>query len=168
MPEPLNEVTFVGHLGTTTGIRAAERRKHGIPILIEPRLRESLNRNIARITGGRYDQVEVDDQLRIRVVTPETGQLIPVDELSRGAQDQIFCLERLEIANLLDPATGTTPLFLDEPFVHFDETRLHGALELVAKEAASRQIVLFTTDQSVLQAADSLDDSVQLTMLDGP
>lgn len=35
MAEPINEVTFVGRLGTTTGVRAAERRAVGLPVLIE-------------------------------------------------------------------------------------------------------------------------------------
>lgn len=35
MPDPINEVTFVARLGTTTGVRAAERRTAGLPVLIE-------------------------------------------------------------------------------------------------------------------------------------
>lgn len=35
MSEPLNEVTFVGHLGSTTSVRAARRRANDEPVLIE-------------------------------------------------------------------------------------------------------------------------------------
>ena len=134
----------------------------------QPRLRDSLNRNIAQITGGRYEQVEVDDQLNIKVIAPESGELTSVDQLSQGTQDQIFCLERLEIANLLDPATGTAPLLLDEPFVHFDHKRLPSALELVAEEAADRQVMVFTTDSSMADDGRKLGKGVTVIDLGGP
>jgi N-6 DNA Methylase len=35
MPEPLNEVTFVGRLGTITSLRAERRRAEGLPVLID-------------------------------------------------------------------------------------------------------------------------------------
>lgn len=111
-----------------------------------PHLKEALVRNLPRITDGRYREATIDEQLQIKVVAPETGRLVPVGQLSRGTQDQIYLVERLEIARLLDPTTGRAPLFLDDPFARFDDRRLRYGLEILAEVAVRRQVVLFSDD----------------------
>lgn len=118
-----------------------------------PHLKAALDRNLARITNDRYRQVEIDDALNITVVAPETGRMVPASQLSHGTQDQIFYVERLEIIDLLDPTTGKAPLLVDEPFAHFDEDRLTAALQLMAEETSERQVMLFTCDQELVEAA---------------
>lgn len=118
-----------------------------------PRLNAALERNLPRITDGRYRVAVVDDELGIRVEAPETGRMVPVSELSRGTQDQIYLIERLEIAALLDPTTGEAPLLLDDPFARFDETRLRLALHVLRDVAAERQVVLFSEDAAIVEEA---------------
>src|SRR5205085_1017282 len=111
-----------------------------------PHLNEALRRNLARITGGRYHEALVDSDLSIKVVVPETGQIVSADDLSRATRDQIFLVERLEIARLLAPTKGSAPLLLDDPFAHYDNVRLRYGLEILAETARDRQVILFSED----------------------
>lgn len=133
-----------------------------------PRLKAALDRNLARITDNRYQRVEIDDELNITVVAPETGRMVPAARLSRGTQDQIFYVERLEIIDLLDPTTGKAPLLVDEPFSHFDEERLAAALRLLEEETHERQVMLFTCDEDLVEAACRVCDNPAVIDLGTP
>lgn len=131
-----------------------------------PHLNAALEAALPSITGGRYSRAAVDDDLAVSVVAPETGALVPVDLLSRGTQDQIVMVERLEIARILDPTGGSLSLLLDDPFAHFDPQRLHAGVRLLAEVARTRQVLLFTEDPVVVAAAR--DEAGEVLELDGP
>jgi DNA repair exonuclease SbcCD ATPase subunit len=120
---------------------AAELRRE-----FAPHLNQALKKNLARLTGGRYADAMVDAGLGVSVVVPETGKLQSADELSRATKDQIFLVERLEIARLLAPTKGRAPLLLDDPFARYDRGRLRHGLEVLAEAATERQIVVFSED----------------------
>jgi DNA repair exonuclease SbcCD ATPase subunit len=133
-----------------------------------PRLNEALCRNLGRITGGRYHEARVDSDLSVKVVVPETGQVVSADDLSRATKDQIFLVQRLEIARLLAPTKGSAPLLLDDPFAHYDSERLRYGLEILGETAESRQVILFSEDPSVAALADELCPSCAVVELLAP
>lgn len=146
-------------------LKEAAREAHRA---FRPHLERALKANLARLTNGRYSEVSIDDELQITVVAPETGRRVPAEELSRGTQDQIFFVERLEMIDLLDPTTGEAPLLLDEPFVHFDGMRLPLALELLGEEADERQVILFTTDVALAKQAAAVRNDSNVISLEAP
>jgi uncharacterized protein YhaN len=115
-----------------------------------PHLNAALERNLPRITDGRYRKAVVGEDLQIQVEAPEHGRMVPVDLLSRGTQDQIYLVERLEIARLLDRTMGAAPMLLDDPFAHFDAVRLRLALAVLGEVALERQVVLFSEDAGLV------------------
>lgn len=123
--------------------------------LYAPPLNSALVEHLPRLTGGRYTDAVVREDLSILVTAPETNERISVEELSRGTRDQIFLAQRLAIANLLDETGGRAPLLLDDPFAHFDATRLALAVDLLGEMAETRQIVLFSEDERVAELAES-------------
>lgn len=133
-----------------------------------PYLKRSLDEHLSRITGGRYSDAEIDDDLRITVMAPETGRMIMAELLSRGTQDQIYFVERLAIVDLLDATNERLPLLLDEPFAHFDAGRLEAGCELVAAASEQRQIVLFTTHPEVAELARAAYPDAALVELEAP
>lgn len=128
-----------------------EARKNFRPVL-----EESLSDDLPLITDGRYAEVEVDDELNVFVIAPETGLRVAADSLSRGTQDQIFLVQRLAIANLLDRSGGIAPLLLDDPFAHFDRMRLKLGLKLLDQAAETRQVILFSEDEHLLAPAQEI------------
>lgn len=133
-----------------------------------PHLNAALQRHLPRITDGRYVNAVVDEDLQIRVQAPETGKFVSVGVLSRGTQDQIYFIQRLEIVRLLDPTTGEAPLLLDDAFTRFDAKRLRLAFGVLAEVASERQVVLFTEDEDMIDIAEDLKIPCSLIRLPAP
>ena len=88
----------------------------------------------------------------MRLQSGERGSLVAADALSRGTQEQVYLLQRLELVSLLSSGE-TLPVLLDDVLGHADPVR-RGALGAVLAEiAASRQVIAFVTDPA---AADAL------------
>lgn len=147
--ERLNEAkTAVAIAREVLSESAAELRRE-----FAPHLNAALKRNLSRITNGRYAEAMVNAELAVHVVVPETGKLQSADELSRATKDQLFLVQRLEIARLLAPTKGKAPLILDDPFAHYDRGRLLRGLEVVAEAAEERQIIVFSEDPDLADLA---------------
>ncbi len=111
-------------------------------------------RHLFQMTRGRYGTLYIDPlTLRIETV-PATGDIdghdtaperILPDALSQGAQDQVHLAVRLALVELIS-AREPQPLFLDDPFVHFDPERRERALKIINKFSKRHQVVLFTCD----------------------
>jgi hypothetical protein len=112
--------------------------------------------HIARITGGRYRRVRVDDtNLGIEVFAPERKDWVPVTDLSQGTLDIVYLAARLGLVRLV---TGDRrpPLVLDDPFVTLDDTRATLALGLLRELAADFQVIYLTTSDRYDHLADSV------------
>lgn len=133
-----------------------------------PYLNAALQRHLPRITDGRYVNAVVDEDLQIRVQAPETGKFVSVDVLSRGTQDQIYFIQRLEIVRLLDPTTGEAPLLLDDAFTRFDVKRLRLAFGILSEVALERQVVLFSEDEDMVRVAEELGIACAVIRLPAP
>jgi DNA repair protein SbcC/Rad50 len=133
-----------------------------------PHLNEALKRNLGKITGGRYEEAMVNSDLAVQVVVPEDGRLHSADDLSRATKDQLFLVQRLEIARLLAPTKGVAPLLLDDPFSHYDHHRLRYGLEVVAEASRDRQIVLFSEDPDLADIAKTFCGECHVIELKAP
>jgi len=135
---------------------------------VAPFLNEALRRELPRITRGRYAGGTVDEDLAIRLYTPESGRLVSIEQLSRGTRDQVALVQRLEIARLLDATSGDAPLFLDDPFAHFDAERLRLGAELIAEVSGRRQVILFTEDAGVMERMQEASPECSVIELPDP
>jgi DNA repair exonuclease SbcCD ATPase subunit len=162
--ERLHEAKYAVALARTVLQEAAEELRREFA----PHLNEALERNLARVTGGRYVRAFVDGELQVQVEIGDGGRLQPADELSRATKDQLFLIERLEIARLLGPTKGAAPLLLDDPFARYDETRLRHALEVIAESARERQVILFSEDRALIDHALEVSPECAVIELPGP
>jgi uncharacterized protein YhaN len=123
--------------------------------------------HLSRITGGRYETLFIDPlTLRIETV-PARGdadalagassapERIEPGSVSQGARDQIHLAVRFALVELMSRGEPQ-PIFLDDPFVHFDPDRRALALDLVREFAAKHQVVLFTCDPRYREAGGRL------------
>jgi DNA repair exonuclease SbcCD ATPase subunit len=121
-------------------------------------LEEHMGPAVARITAGRYDEVQVDERsLAFRVRVPETGQFVDVGQLSRGTADQLFLTARLGLVRLVT-MDRRPPIILDDPFVTFDDERAGRAIELLREAAAEQgfQVLLLTCSDRFDALADAV------------
>ena len=112
---------------------------------------------LSRMTAGRYGALFIDPLTMDIETVPAAGdaaggtaashapERIKPDMVSQGARDQIHLAVRLALLELLSHGEAQ-PLFLDDPFVHFDPMRRERAIELIRDFSRTHQVVLFTCD----------------------
>ena len=116
------------------------RRKH------QPDVIRRASDYLQTITHGRYERLALDEQEdRLVVFEAEEAFSQPVGPpLSRGTLDQIYLALRLAIIDHLDADRERLPIFLDEVFVNWDQSRRHAAFKILNEMAEERQVFVFT------------------------
>ncbi len=84
-----------------------------------------------KLTEKRYKQIQIDDDLQVRVFASEKNDFAELDELSSGTQRQIMLAVRLAISKALVEAgqQGKQFIILDEPFAFFDRERIRNTIK---------------------------------------
>jgi DNA repair exonuclease SbcCD ATPase subunit len=117
-------------------------------------LEKRMRGDLARLTGGRYRRVVVDDAtLDISVFAPERGDWVRLEDLSQGTLDLGYLAARLGLVRLVTQ-DRRPPLVFDDPFVTFDDDRAARAIAVLGELAADFQVVYLTTSARYDHAAD--------------
>ena len=109
-----------------------------------PALGAETARIFSAITGGRYDKVLLDRNLSLSAQPAGDAMPRALSLLSQGAGDQLYLAVRLAICQMVLPRDKAAPLILDDALANFDDQRLAAALDWLAEESRTRQILLFT------------------------
>ena len=119
-------------------------------------LEQQVGRDIARLTGGRYDRVRVDDAtLDLQVFSPDRGDWVGAAQLSKGTLDQVFLAARIGLVRLVTQGRRP-PLVLDDPFVTFDDDRAARATKLLRDLSADFQVIYLTCSARYDDLADAV------------
>ncbi len=122
---------------------------------IAPRLRDAIERHLASITDGRYDEALVHpDSLAVQV-RPADGSWRDAALLSHGTAEQVYLLLRIALAEHLAALGEPAPLVLDDVTVQCDVARTRAILDLLLGLSHDRQIVLFSQENEVLEWAEA-------------
>lgn len=119
-------------------------RESTIKSLGEP-VEKILNQDLEKLLGPRYC-FNFGKEMK-----PETLDVVgsnneaTLNNLSVGAQEQIWCLFRLALGRLLS-AKERQLVILDDPLVNTDESRFYRALEILEDSAHDVQLILVTCD----------------------
>lgn len=119
------------------------------------RLEQAASRYFDAITEESGRTVRFDDVFAVRVRMPDGRDVAP-QQLSRGAQDQLYISLRLAIADLLC-GERRLPLILDDPFVNCDRERLQRIGRLLEVTARTRQILLLTHREEMASWGTRID-----------
>lgn len=94
-------------------------------------VKDLVGRLLPLFTDGRYEHLQLDENLRVRVFSSEKRDFMELEEVSSGTQRQIMLAVRLALSKKLLSRTvkGKQFIFLDEPFAFFDEERTRKALQ---------------------------------------
>lgn len=103
------------------------------------RLRERTSQILSEITGGKYTEVLMDENLKMSVDTGE--RVVALERLSRGTLEQIYFALRMAAGELLC-GQESFPVILDDVFGMYDEERLCAVLKWLYKE--QKQIIIST------------------------
>jgi DNA repair exonuclease SbcCD ATPase subunit len=125
-------------------------------------LEKRMRGDLARLTGGRYRRVAVDDAtLDISLYAPERGAWVRLEDLSQGTLDLGYLAARLGIVRLVTQ-DRRPPLVFDDPFVTFDDARAERAMAMLRDLATDFQVIYLTTSGRYDGAAD------RVVVLPGP
>lgn len=102
------------------------------------RLNERVSGIVKEITGGKYELLRVDKDLKISLYCD--GRMIGLDQVSRGTIEQIYFALRMAASELL--FEEAYPVILDDTFVFYDEKRLANTLKWLKEN--KKQVLLFT------------------------
>lgn len=106
------------------------------------RLAQATSTYFASLSGVDGRRVEIDEGFHLWVVL-DGGRDVLVDQLSQGAQDQLFLALRLAISDLLS-GDYVLPFIFDDPFLNFDAGRLEHTRQAVLNLSYQRQVLLFS------------------------
>lgn len=113
-------------------------------------LNSNVSRTISYITDGKYDQVKLDEKLKISVRHGDS--FVGIDYLSAGTIEQIYLAVRMGVAKML--GKKQMPIIVDDIFGAYDESRLFKTLSLL-EDGEQEQIIIFTANVHI---GDMLDD----------
>jgi|GEM_PF-764659 len=125
---------------------------------ISPDVNEAASQISSRMTGGRYQDVRLDPLKRfaVRVIEPTRQEVVDHEQLSTGTQDQLYFAQRIAFLRHLSAEKEALPLFLDDHFIHYDQTRLENALAFLLELAEEHQVFLFTCQNRELEYLEPL------------
>lgn len=124
-----------------------------------------LNGLIGEVLGDitrKYNDIKIDEGMKIKVVDPKDGNFRETEKLSAGSIDQVQFALRYGINRYMD---NQLPFILDEPFVRYDYSRKAQALALLANLGKTQQSILFTCnkeDEKILRLTGNKFNSIEL------
>ena len=115
--------------------------------------------HFARLTGGRYGGLSVDEDAAGRALLRairDNGAECPVEALSEGARDQLYLALRIAAIEAHVARAQPIPFIADDLLVHFDDTRARAAIALLAALGATTQVILFTHHAHIASLASEI------------
>lgn len=111
-----------------------------------PSARLLINQMLPTITGNRYSEFNISEDLKFTVYTTEGGDYKERELFSGGTQDQFLIVLRLAFTQSILGSRAEDEeyaLFMDESISSSDQARKHGIFELLkAVEKTFRQIFI--------------------------
>ena len=118
-----------------TAIGLLDGAIHYVSQRFNTEVRELAADSLPMLTNGRYEHLQIDENLNVKAFSSEKRNFMDLDEISSGTQRQIMLAVRLALSQKLVNSVikGPQMLFLDEPFAFFDEVRTASALAVLPK-----------------------------------
>nr|WP_312579641.1 AAA family ATPase [Sedimentibacter sp.] len=130
-----------------------------------PLLRKSISENFAYVTGGKYKEVYIDEDMNISIISEDNNHRnIDIESLSGGTIDQLYLSLRISLSNILS-GNQNIPIILDDSFVQYDSNRLKKSIEMLARESERRQVILFTCQEREVEIAKNMELKFNLIKL---
>ena len=100
-----------------------------------PELRRFVGKILPHLTDNRYEHLEIDEDLHVRVFCKEKNDFVGLDEISNGTHRQLMLCVRLALSQALIASSSKADqfIFFDEPFAFFDEHRMRKAVDVLRK-----------------------------------
>ncbi|XOB40657.1 MAG: AAA family ATPase [Candidatus Nealsonbacteria bacterium] len=133
---------------------------------ISKTLSQKIGKSLSHITAGKYSKIKLGENLDIVLWSDKKDDWIDVSsssqELSSGTIDQLYLAARFALTEILVP-NKNPPIFMDDPFTHFDKDRRMKTLELCKKLSKNHQVLIFTCHDYCDKFADKILEIAEIT-----
>ncbi|MCP2036205.1 uncharacterized protein YhaN [Planomicrobium sp. HSC-17F08] len=102
------------------------------------------------LTSGAYTGLEMNPQGFFEAVRKD-GMRFHIGELSQATKEQAYISLRLSLAVSMQES-HPFPFIMDDPFVHFDRSRLQQMINLITELQQNHQFIYFTCHEAMQQA----------------
>ena len=113
-----------------------------------------------RFAGLEPDYGSGDEPVLVGV--RENGEKVALAGMSDGTQDQLYLALRLASLEKFIAEGEPLPLLVDDALVNFDDARARAALKVLARLAATTQVIFFTHHQHLVHLAGEAVDGRML------
>ena len=117
------------------------------------RFAADVGRNLALVTAGAHGEVRLDDDLTF-ALRGKGNSWQPLERFSCGTRDSVYFAVRLALTRHLSRGRRL-PLFLDDPLVNLDRSRLAEALTVLERLSGEHQVLLFSHNDNLLRRGAS-------------
>lgn len=123
-----------------------------------------------KLTGGRFTHLtaDYDDKDSLVIKGVRGGELVGLEGMSDGTQDQLYLALRLASIERYLQEKEAIPFIVDDVLINFDDYRAAAALRVLAELAEQTQVIMFTHHLSIVQLVQKElpHDSFALYFLD--
>lgn len=138
-------------------------------------LRRFIGETAPLFTQGRYQHLQLDENLNVLAFSSSKNDFVNIAEISRGVQHQLLLALRIamSLALIARSESRAQLIVLDEPFAHYDRNRFRQSLDALPKISATiKQIFVINQEfDKDLIAASAMhigcaleDDVLELTI----
>lgn len=103
-----------------------------------------------RLTGDSYSALEIHPDGPFEALRTD-GMRFRISDLSQATKEQAYLALRLSLAVSMQK-THPFPIIMDDPFVHFDRTRLQQVINLIKELQKDHQFIYFTCHEEMCEA----------------
>lgn len=111
-----------------------------------PVINRYTQKNLTEMTGKQYGNVRITSDFQVSVHDSETLAGHNSSDYSGATEDQIYLSLRFALTSLIASGDEPLPLYLDDPFVQYDDQRYYSTLQFLRNftEESGAQIILAT------------------------
>lgn len=128
----------------------------------QPETLVEASRYLERLTRGRYPRVWTPLADDVLLVDNADGESLAVENLSRGAREQLFLSVRMALVATFARRGVSLPMILDDVLVNFDDGRARIAASVLTEFAQEgHQLLIFTCHEHVWRMFKEIDADVR-------
>lgn len=125
----------------------------------QPEVYRQASRLMSLMTGGRWVKVSMTSGGKLQVADTVKTVREPV-HLSLGTCQQLYLALRIALLMTADNVGRAIPILADDILVNFDAQRRAGAARALVELARTRQVVLFTCHEEIVESIRSADPAL--------
>lgn len=125
----------------------------------QPEVYRQASRLLSLMTDGKWVKVSMTVEGRLQVTDSVKTTRDPL-HLSLGTCQQLYLALRIALLMTADNVGRAIPILADDILVNFDSARRRGAARALAELARTRQVIIFTCHEEIVETMRSADSSV--------